>query len=99
MRAHVLFAVVLVAICGPPCLAAEASNAAPVAGQRVFVTAHSFHIFVADRLAALAKSAGISGHALVGKQMIGGSRVRQHWDLADRMNPAKARSAPATWTC
>lgn len=64
--------------------------AEPPPGQRVFVTAHSFHIFVADRLAAVAKSAGISGHELVGKQMIGGSRVRQHWDLPDRKNPAKA---------
>ena len=89
MRAHWLFVAVLAAICGSPCLAAEATGPAPDAGQRVFVTAHSFHIFVADRLAPLAKAAGITGHELIGKQMLGGSRVRQHWDLADRMNPAK----------
>jgi len=78
-----LVGVVVAAICGLPCLAAEMPGPAPVAGQRVFVTAHSFHIFVADRLAPLAKAAGITGHELVGKQMLGGSRVRQHWDLAD----------------
>ena len=90
MRASLLSAVVLAAIFGPSCLGAEPSESVPAAGQRVFVTAHSFHIFVADRLAPLAKAAGITGHELVGKQMIGGSRVRQHWDLPDRKNPAKA---------
>lgn len=77
------------ALCGPASLGVETSTAAGVAGQRVFVTAHSFHIFVADRLLLLAKAAGITGHELVGKQMIGGSRVRQHWDLPDGQNPAK----------
>ncbi len=50
---------------------------------------HSFHIFVADRLKPLADAAGISGHELVGRQMIGGSSVRQHWDLPDEQNRAK----------
>ena len=89
MRIPLLSAVMFAAIFGKICLGAEPSESVPVAGQRVFVTAHSFHIFVADRLAPLAKAAGITDHELVGKQMIGGSRVRQHWDLADRMNPAK----------
>ena len=61
----------------------------PPAGQRVFVTAHSFHIFVAARLAPLAKAAGIADHTLVGAQMIGGSKVIQHWDLPDEKNQAK----------
>jgi hypothetical protein len=59
------------------------------AGQRVFVTAHSFHNFVGQRLGTLAKAAGIEGHELVGLQMIGGSKTIQHWDLADDKNKAK----------
>ena len=89
MRMPRLVLVFVTAICGLPCPAAETPGPVPAAGQRVFVTAHSFHIFVAERLAPLAKAAGITGHELVGKQMLGGSRVQQHWDLADRMNPAK----------
>ena len=85
----VLSTAFLAANCGSDCSGGEPASRAPPAGQRVFVTAHSFHIFVAERLAPLAKAAGITGHELVGKQMLGGSRVRQHWDLADRMNPAK----------
>ena len=68
--------------------AAETTSVMP--GLRVFVTAHSFHIFVAARLAPLAKAAGIEGHQLVGAQMIGGSKVIQHWDLPDEKNHAKA---------
>ena len=90
MRVPFLLLVIVAAIWQPAFLAAETPRPASDAGQRVFVTAHSFHIFVADRLAPLANAAGIHGHELVGKQMIGASRVRQHWDLADRMNPAKA---------
>jgi len=58
--------------------------------MRVFVTAHSFHIFVADRLGPLAKAAGLRLHEPVGRQMIGSSSVKQHWDLPDENNPAKA---------
>src|SRR5689334_24078227 len=65
-------------------LAAEAP-----AGQRVFVTAHSFHAFIPQRLAALAKVAGIENHQLVGLQSIGGSKVKQHWELADDKNKVK----------
>ena len=66
-------------------LAAEAP-----AGQRVFVTAHSFHAFISQRLASLAKVAGIENHQLAGLQSIGGSKVKQHWELADDKNKAKA---------
>jgi hypothetical protein len=67
--------------------AVETRSAVP--GQRVFVTAHSFHIFVAPRLGVLAKAAGIEGHQLIGSQMIGGSKVSQHWELPDEKNQAK----------
>lgn len=80
----------LVVTNGSPCIAADPCGHARGTGQRVFVTGHSFHIFVADRLTPLAYAAGISGHVLVGKQMIGASRVRQHWDLPEGENPAKA---------
>jgi hypothetical protein len=83
------FLITLLALtCALQCRA-ETPPSTPPAGQRVFVTAHSFHIFVANQLGALAKAAGISGHELAGKQMIGGSRVRQHWDLPDEKNLAK----------
>lgn len=59
------------------------------AGQRIFYSAHSFHIFIVERMEQLAKSAGISGHQTVGKQMIGGSRVIQHWELTGDKATAK----------
>lgn len=65
-------------------LAAEAPR-----GERVLVTAHSFHIFTAQRLAPLAQAAGIEGHKLVAAQMIGGSKVIQHWNLPDDKQKAK----------
>jgi hypothetical protein len=46
-------------------------------------------MFVPQRVEQLVKSAGIEGHKLVGTQGIGGSRVIQHWDLADDKNKAK----------
>ena len=61
----------------------------PPAGLRVFYTGHSFHMFVPPRVEQLVKSAEIQGHKLVGTQGIGGSRVIQHWDLADDKNKAK----------
>lgn len=63
--------------------------AAPLDGQRVFYTGHSFHMFVPPQLEQLVKSAGIANHKLAGAQGIGGSRVIQHWDLADDKNKAK----------
>ena len=74
----------------PACAAEDPSRAVPGDGLRVFVMGHSFHIFVADRLAPLAAAAGISGHELLRQQMIGGSSVRQHWELPDEKNAAKA---------
>jgi hypothetical protein len=71
-------------------LAATADDAtSPPAGQRVFYTGHSFHMFVPPRVEQLVKSAGIEGHKLVGTQGIGGSRVIQHWELEGDKNKAK----------
>jgi len=62
----------------------------PPEGVRVFYTGHSFHMFVPPRVEQFVEAAGIQGHKLVGTQGIGGSRVIQHWDLADEKNKAKA---------
>jgi hypothetical protein len=69
--------------------AATADDSKPPPGLRIFYTGHSFHMFVPPRVEQLVKSAGIEGHKLVGTQGIGGSRVIQHWDLADEKNKAK----------
>ena len=64
---------------------------APVTqGQRVFTCGHSFHVFVYHILAEMAQSAGIADHQSVGLSRIGGSRVIQHWDVAEDKNEAKA---------
>ena len=57
-------------------------------GTKVFVCAHSYMIYTADTLPLIAKAAGVS-HLKAGQQMIGGSRVTQHWDLPDDKNQAK----------
>jgi len=59
------------------------------AGQRVFVCAHSFMIFTARLLPPMEQAAGIH-HLVAGQQMLGGSRVIQHWNLPDEKNQAKA---------
>ena len=76
--------VCVLALLGTSLLAAD-----PPKGERVLVTAHSFHIFIAPRLATLAQAAGIEGHKLVAAQMIGGSKVIQHWNLPDEKQKAK----------
>lgn len=58
-------------------------------GQRVFTTGHSFHVFVPGILNSLARSAEIKDHVQVGTSSIGGSRVIQHWDVADEKNTSK----------
>lgn len=59
------------------------------AGLRVFTCGHSFHAWVAGMLRDMAASAGIKNHQVVGVSSIGGSLVRQHWDVADEKNLAK----------
>jgi hypothetical protein len=74
-----------------PASSAPASSVTPVTkGQRVFTCAHSFHGFVYRMLAGMAKSAGIADHQSVGMSSIGGSRVIQHWDVADDKFGTKA---------
>src|SRR4051812_9181473 len=58
-------------------------------GQRVFTCGHSFHVWVPGILEDLAKKAEIPGHTRVGLSSIGGSRVIQHWNVADEKNKAK----------
>jgi hypothetical protein len=66
----------------------RAQNEVPP-GQRVFVCAHSFMIFTAKLLPPIAQAAGVQ-YLPAGQQMIGGSRVLQHWNLPDDRNRAKA---------
>jgi hypothetical protein len=71
-------------------LAVQLASPAPAADSpRVFVCGHSFHIFTAKIMPELAQSAGIK-YVAAGQQMIGGSRVIQHWDLPGDQNKAKA---------
>jgi hypothetical protein len=67
---------------------AQAADAVAPVGQRVFVCAHSFMLFTAKLLPPMADAAGIA-HVNAGQQMIGGSRVIQHWNLPDAKNGAK----------
>ncbi len=67
-------------------LSGRAEQAVPT---RVFVCAHSFMIFTAKLLPPLAQAANFA-YASAGQQMLGGSRVIQHWNLPDERNVAKA---------
>jgi hypothetical protein len=58
-------------------------------GQRILTVGHSFHVFIADILPDLARLAGIAGHATVGRQFLGASRVIEHWNRPDYLNEAK----------
>jgi len=58
-------------------------------GQRVLSAGHSFHVFMPGILKDVAKGAEIPDHVQVDVQSIGGSRVIQHWELADEKNKAK----------
>lgn len=56
--------------------------AAPSApkGKKVQWMGHSFHWFLPEPVAALAKEAGIVGHVTVGVDRIGASLPCQHWN-------------------
>jgi hypothetical protein len=58
-------------------------------GQRLFTCGHSFHVWVPRIVTDLCKNAKIADHAQLGVSSIGGSRVVQHWDVADDKNSAK----------
>jgi len=57
----------------------------PPPKPRVLSAGHSFHVFMPKILGEIAP-----GHAQLDVQSIGGSRVIQHWELADEKNKAKA---------
>jgi len=59
------------------------------AGLRVFVCAHSYMNFTATMLPPITAAAGLEQQD-AGRQMLGGSRVIQHWNLPDEKNLAKA---------
>lgn len=84
-RFRLLQAALLLALCRPLSAVEIASPLNP----RVFVCAHSFMIYTAKSLPPLAQAAGV-GYVAAGQQMIGGSRVIQHWNLPDDKNFAKA---------
>jgi hypothetical protein len=65
-----------------------ASFAPGAEGTKVFVCAHSYMIYTADWLPEIAASAGVA-HLKAGQQMIGGSRVIQHWEMEEEKNQAK----------
>lgn len=52
-------------------------------GKKIFWVGHSFHWFLPQPVALLAKEAGIEGHQDVGIDRIGASLPCQHWDRAD----------------
>jgi hypothetical protein len=58
-------------------------------GQHIFSCGHSFHVFVPAILKDLAEKAEIKDHVQLGLSSIGGSRVIQHWDVAEEKNKAK----------
>ena len=88
------FAIALLSVCVGLVFCSSLANAeekpTPLAGQRVFYTGHSFHMFVPRQIEDMVKAAGIENHKLAGTQGIGGSRVIQHWDLDEDKNKAKA---------
>lgn len=58
-------------------------------GQRVFTCGHSFHVWVPAIVSDLCRKADIPHHVQIGVSSIGGSRVIQHWNIADDKNKAK----------
>src|SRR5262249_883011 len=74
----------------PLCAGGDDKVARPTTkGQQVFSCGHSFHVFVPGILRDMAQLAEIKDHTQVGLSSIGGSRVIQHWDVADEKNKAK----------
>ena len=91
VRWGILLAVaVLFGLALPPAAGEDKKLAEPIKkGQRVFTCGHSFHVWVPGIMTDLAKKAEIADHTQVGLSSIGGSRVIQHWDIADEKNKAK----------
>jgi hypothetical protein len=83
-----LLSVLTASICAVTLIGASKFDES-IKGLRIFTCAHSFHGFVPPILADIAKSAGIKDHVQLGKSLIGGSRVIQHWEVPDGKNLAK----------
>lgn len=60
-----------------------ASSDQATTGLKIYSIGHSFHYFMPPILSDIARAAKIEGHTHLGTSSIGGSRVIQHWDLAD----------------
>ena len=71
------------------CRIAAADEAKAPAGERIFYTGHSFHMFVPPMVDEMVKTTGIQGHMRAGQQGIGGSKVIQHWEYPEGKNTAK----------
>ena len=70
--------------------AAQTKDDGPItAGQRIFYTGHSFHVFIPPIMQNIAETAGITGQKNLGLSSIGGSQVIRHWDVPDDKNEAK----------
>jgi hypothetical protein len=71
----------------PGALSTSESKGLPP-GPRVFVCAHSFMIYTGQMLPGMTEASGVA-YRDAGRQMIGGSRVLQHWEVPDDKNLAK----------
>jgi hypothetical protein len=78
-----LASLVMALLLAIPAGAQEQKTEPITTGQRVFTCGHSFHVWVPNIVADLCKKAEIPGHVQVGLSSIGGSRIIQHWDVAD----------------
>ena len=61
----------------------EAKPAAEASATKVFICGHSFHMFLTGHLPQITKLAGVEASPISGSQGLGGSQVKQHWELAD----------------
>ena len=85
----VVASIAALALVGCAGMAGPSEPTTPPAGLRVYTAGHSFHYWVADIVADMARGAGIQGHKVAGISCIGGSRVIQHWDVPDDKNDLK----------
>lgn len=66
------------------------TSTAPITeGQRVFFVGHSLHLFIVRPLITLAREAGITGHTVLGWDMISRSTPMLHWEKGGSDNKVK----------
>lgn len=58
-------------------------------GQHIFFSGHSFHFHVPEMLPEIAKAGGYEDEVTVGKSLIGGSKVIQHWETKGQPSAAQ----------